>query len=134
MSLREDYNDETNNQGKYGDFEHAQDELSKHLRVQIDNGLKLVPAPYVTKKSSKEYTLVLDLDETLLHFEEVSILFLKAINLICFKLQLNDNEGQLSIRPGADSFLKLMNEYFQIVIFTAGTEEYADWALSFLEN
>jgi CTD small phosphatase-like protein 2 len=57
------------------------------------------------------------LDETLLHFEE-----------------LNDNEGQLSIRPGADSFLKLMSTHFEIVIFTAGTEEYADWALEFMEN
>jgi len=48
--------------------------------------------------------LVLDLDETLLHFEEI-----------------NDNEGTLSIRPGADSFLKKMSKYFEIVIFTAGT-------------
>lgn len=27
-----------------------------------------------------------------------------------------------------------MSNYFYLVIFTAGTEEYADWALSFLEN
>ena len=27
-----------------------------------------------------------------------------------------------------------MSQYFHLVIFTAGTEEYADWALSFLEN
>ena len=27
-----------------------------------------------------------------------------------------------------------MAKYFEVVIFTAGTEEYADWALSFLEN
>lgn len=47
---------------------------------------------------------------------------------------MNDNEGQLSIRPGADSFIKLMNQFYEIVIFTAGTEEYADWALTFLEN
>jgi len=40
----------------------------------------------------------------------------------------------LSIRPGADSFLKLMEKHFEIVIFTAGTQEYADWALNFLEN
>lgn len=40
----------------------------------------------------------------------------------------------MSIRPGADSFLKLMSTHFEIVIFTAGTEEYADWALEFMEN
>jgi len=77
-----------------------------------------LPAPYLRPKDNQSpYTLVLDLDETLLHFEEI-----------------NDNEGQLSIRPGADSFLKLLSQYFEIVIFTAGTEEYADWALSFMEN
>ena len=27
-----------------------------------------------------------------------------------------------------------MSANFEIVIFTAGTEEYADWVLSFLEN
>jgi CTD small phosphatase-like protein 2 len=27
-----------------------------------------------------------------------------------------------------------MSQYFEIVIFTAGTEEYADWALTFLES
>lgn len=27
-----------------------------------------------------------------------------------------------------------MSSHFEIIIFTAGTEEYADWALSFLEN
>jgi CTD small phosphatase-like protein 2 len=60
---------------------------------------------------------VLDLDETLLHFEELS-----------------ESEGQLSIRPGADQFLKLMARHFEVCIFTAGTEEYADWALNFLES
>ena len=27
-----------------------------------------------------------------------------------------------------------MSEYFELIIFTAGTEEYADWALGFFEN
>jgi CTD small phosphatase-like protein 2 len=27
-----------------------------------------------------------------------------------------------------------MEQYFEIVIFTAGTQEYADWALTYLEN
>ena len=40
----------------------------------------------------------------------------------------------MSIRPGAESFLKLLSKYFEIIIFTAGTEEYADWALNFMEN
>ena len=47
---------------------------------------------------------------------------------------MNETEGQLSIRPGADQFLKEMFELYELVIFTAGTEEYADWALMFLDN
>ncbi len=53
-------------------------------------------------KSHKEYTLVLDLDETLLHYFEKS-----------------EIEGELRIRPGADNFLKVMAEHYEIVIFTA---------------
>ena len=40
----------------------------------------------------------------------------------------------MSIRPGADSFLILMAQHFEVCIFTAGTDEYADWALSFLDS
>jgi len=90
--------------------------LYKHIEEEVAKGLQLVPAPYLKESSSKP-TLVLDLDETLLHFEEIS-----------------DTEGQLSIRPGADKFLKVMGALYELVIFTAGTEEYADWALGYLES
>ena len=85
--------------------------------MEIDGTLNVVEGPYLPKELPKEYILVLDLDETLVHYDEI-----------------NDNEGQLAMRPGADAFLKLMAPHFTIVIFTAGTEEYADWALTFLEN
>ena len=71
----------------------------------------LIKAPYFLQLPAKQYTLVLDLDETLLHFADA------------------DEESQLFIRPGADGFLALMAQYFEVVIFTAGTPEYADWAL-----
>ena len=77
----------------------------------------VVKAPYLPQPPEKEFTLVLDLDETLLHFEEIS-----------------EHESSLSIRAGADAFLALMAEHFEIVIFTAGTSDYADWALQYFES
>ena len=47
--------------------------------------LTLVKAPYLNDQPLKPYTLVLDLDETLLHYYEKS-----------------EYEGELKIRPGAD--------------------------------
>jgi CTD small phosphatase-like protein 2 len=43
-------------------------------------------------------------------------------------------EGELRIRPGADEFLKVLSKHFEIVIFTAAMQDYADWALEHFEN
>lgn len=64
--------------------------------------------------SNKEYTLVLDLDETLVHYFE--------------------ERNTVLIRPYATHFLQLMAQHYEVVIFTAGTKDYADWALAHLKN
>lgn len=51
------------------------------------------------------YTLVLDLDETLVHFEEMG------------------EYGQFYVRPYATEFLIEMGNYYEIVIFTAAVQE-----------
>ena len=59
--------------------------------------------PYLPAIQAKsEYTLVLDLDETLVHY------FL-----------LNGSEGTFVVRPGCDEFLTAMAEIYEVVIFTA---------------
>lgn len=75
--------------------------------------MALVESPYLKPPSRKRYTLVLDLDETLLHYYEK-----------------NEYEGELRIRPGADAFLNILSEHYEIVIFTAAMQDYADWALN----
>lgn len=61
------------------------------------------------------YTLVLDLDETLVHFEAA--------------------ERRFRIRPGCFDFLKrLSSPYFEIVIFTAASQDYADFILNVLDK
>jgi hypothetical protein len=39
--------------------------------VEADEELRLVEAPYLTFPSKSKFTLVLDLDETLVHYYEV---------------------------------------------------------------
>jgi len=56
----------------------------------------------------KSYTLVLDLDETLIHFRLD---------------KYNENKGVLRIRPGLYEFLKELYVYFELVIFTASTQD-----------
>ena len=59
---------------------------------------------------NKTYTLVLDLDETLVHYDEQS--------------------EELNLRPHVVTFLTKLAKYYEIVIFTSGMKDYADWALS----
>ena len=79
----------------------------------IRKSRKLLP-PNISKK---EYTLVLDLDETLIHFEE------------------NPNgQSQFLIRPYAPQFIKKVSQYYEVVIFTAALQEYADFILDRLDT
>ena len=63
--------------------------------------------PFLPALSPEEkdntYTLVLDLDETLIHYFE-----------------MGGDRGHFLIRPGAHEFLKRMSDLYEVVIFTAG--------------
>lgn len=76
--------------------------------------------PYLPPKtdSDKEYTLVLDLDETLIHFADEE--------------ENEDDEEEMfyMIRPGLNKFLTELSNYYEIVIYTAGLQEYADWIVN----
>ena len=93
-------------------------------RVQVDvpmvplpeTILKVVPAPYLPPLTEEKYTLVLDLDETLIHYMEIG------------------NEGRLFVRPNCQNFLQEMSRYYEVVIFTAALQDYADWALDQIDT
>lgn len=66
---------------------------------------------------NRDYTLVLDLDETLIHFVE------------------NPNgNSQFLIRPYAQYFLKKMSKYYELVVFTAAMQDYADYILDRMDT
>lgn len=61
--------------------------------------------PFLPHSPSGTYTLVLDLDETLVHFVQ------------------GEEEGTVYIRPGCEDFIKAVSEWYEVVIFTAGLQD-----------
>ncbi len=77
-----------------------------------------VKPPFLPPLDSKKYkySLILDLDETLVHYIE------------------EENRAYVQVRPYADFFLNEMAKYFELVIFTAAAEDYADIVLNELDK
>lgn len=65
-------------------------------------------SPLDPESRDKVYTLVLDLDETLIHNVEYG------------------SDSYFLVRPGCVYFIELMAKFFEIVIFTAALQDYAD--------
>ena len=63
-----------------------------------------------------KYTLVLDLDETLVHYIE------------------EKDRHYVQVRPFAEYFISEMGKYFEIVIFTSAEEEYANIVLEEIDK
>ena len=90
------------------------------LEEEKKGGL-LPKLPYGKERST--YTLVLDLDETLVHYAQG------------FEVeeQMAENPehpiDMLNVRPFLKEFLGEMSQYFEIVIFTAALKDYADYIL-----
>lgn len=84
------------------------------LPQQTPKVANILPDMDEKTNESKKFTLVLDLDETLIHFESA--------------------EKKFKLRPGCLMFLKEMSELFEVVIFTAASKDYADFILNIVEK
>lgn len=105
----------------------------------------LVQDPYLPPLTAEEqkdiYTLVLDLDETLIHFVEAdpnnftrpSANIQRQTNIQQMEVN-HEYGGHFLIRPGAREFLEKMSSLFEIVIFTAAVQDYANWVLDNLDT
>ena len=69
------------------------------------------PCPYLNFPSQKNYTLILDVDETLFHFKIY---------------EEDDEQGVLKIRPGVFQFIDEIKEYYEIVLFSEAEKSYID--------
>jgi CTD small phosphatase-like protein 2 len=74
---------------------------------------------FLNKKPTKNYTLVLDLDETLIHFKSNPN---------------DDNSGLLQFRPFINEFLFGVSKFYELIVFTAATEDYADPIIDAIEK
>lgn len=88
------------------------------------------PLPQRTRKH-KQLTLVLDLDETLVHSESICVPDFDA------KIEVEFGEAKWPVwvryRPGLFRFLKKANKRCEVVLFTAGLKAYADSVLQFID-
>ena len=78
-----------------------------------------VKEPYLDFPPKKKYTLILDLDETLICFHFISP---------------EKGIGEIHLRPGLDNFLEVIKNYYEIIVFTSGTRDYADKVLDLIES
>ena len=92
-------------------------DLKYYSTFSSKNQNTIINTPYINEHPTKDYTLVLDLDETLIHF---------SINA--------QNEGHLFFRPYLFHFLNTVSEFYELIIFTAGLKEYAKIVLDLIEN
>ena len=85
--------------------------LKSAEEIPLDVEVPAVSVPYLPPLKTDKYTLVLDLDETLVHYYET------------------ESSGQYMTRPGLRDFLAQLVPYYELVVFTAAMQEYADWVL-----
>ena len=107
-STQEDiFNSKKKDSNSMDNTEESENETESKINNTL-NDIKPKP-PFLKPINSKyKYTLVLDLDETLVHY-------------------ISDNDSAyIQIRPGAEEFIKDLSKYYEIVIFTAALQTYAD--------
>ena len=96
--------------------------------TNINNNQILLPP-----QSSNKKTLVLDLDETLVHsqfmtFSEPSDVVIKI------EIENEIHDIHVMVRPGVKEFLEKMDKLYEIVIFTASVSKYADPLLDIIDK
>ena len=92
------------------------DEINDDYENEPKPQVPFLPAKKITDK--REYTLVLDLDETLVHYFE----------------EEGGENAYVKVRVGCENFIKELSEYCEIVIFTAGVKFYADIVIQGLDS
>ena len=125
-----DYNNENNNNLDNADVISVKSSKSSHYYGKIDKHnfkiLKLleeyeknkIEPPFIKTPCKKKYTIVLDLDETLINIQ--------------FK-EIESNKCILRFRPGLFSFLSDIKPFCELITFTSASKEYAQPIINEIE-
>ena len=103
----------------------------RHANHIVQEAVKGVLQPQSPRSKGKK-TLVLDLDETLVHSSfkppsEPSIILPVEIDGKKFKVYV-------LVRPGAKEFLVEMQQFYEVIIYTASLSKYADPLMDILDD
>ena len=101
-----------------------QQNSAKTKTIETSEKEFLVPIPFLKSeiRDKKKYTLILDLDETIIYYPDEKI--------DVFNDEMNDH---IKIRPFSLDFLNQLSFYYEIIVFTAASQHYADKILDFLD-
>lgn len=82
-----------------------------------------------------EFTLVLDLDETLVHCTTTGTVDMRHLFDVDFQVEFNGKSHLVMgrLRPGVHKFLELCSQHFEVVVFTASLKIYAEKILDILD-
>ena len=114
------------------------------MKMLKDYEINKVDAPFIVSPPKKKYTLVLDLDETLIHLRQkkdvinikndVNIKINNTSDYFSDNYDKNRNKYLLQFRVGLFSFLTILKPFYEIISFTSATREYADVIINEIEK
>ena len=101
---------------------HYYGKIDKHnykiLKLINEYEKSKIEPPFIKTPNKKDYTLVLDLDETLINIE--------------FK-DMSNNKCILHLRPGLFRFLSQVKPFYELITFTSASKEYAQPIINEIE-
>ena len=90
--------------------------LSANIFLKSNPNFRTLPPPYLRNVSNKPYTLILDLDETLVSFKVAT-----------------EKKGFVRTRPFLFEFLEEIGKYYEIILFTTAIQSYANSIINAIE-
>ena len=92
-----------------------------------------IPDIFLPPNSTGQKTLVLDLDETLVH-SQFGPFDVPSDVVINIEIENEIHDIHVLVRPGVQEFLEKISKIYEIVIFTASISKYAEPLLDILDK